>query len=734
MKFAPIIASLCLLSNSLLGEIISAGSGSYTTTKPGKLADLPTEIFRKNSPATPTPTNQWWSSVVWQEHASNLFAHPLAFQAHDQGLAVTYPGGHITANKEVIIGTGIPKEGDFIIGLKDTTFPSTSALANSDWFVTLGFEKDNAQLSTQIGHGSPFVFCRFQEATPQLILSEKPIIWFGKTSPSTIGLTIKGHHYGIFGSKNSTWEGLDSQTLTYESDHDYFSIALLPDNKPETLQLFAQFAHNHPTDSRVLPKIANGQVTSTYSCQTESLEGNSSGTIFALYPHQWKYATSSLTQQTFESVRGLMKVAIGESFTTTIPIQGVLPTLPREGIPDPTRMKAYLQAEAGKTNTQFKDTYWEGKDLGKLTTLAGIAEVIGEEKLHKHFLTLIQTRLENWFTASEGESEPLFYYNSHWKTIIGSPASYGTDKELNDHHFHYGYFIRAAAEVARHNPAWAKQWGPMVNLLVQDIANPKRNNPKFPYLRCFDLYAGHSWASGHARFGDGNNQESSSESLNAWYALQLWGAVTNAPLIHNTGVFLFNTERTAVEEYWFDVSNTNFPEDFPQVALGMVWGGKGAFSTWFSAKIDHIHGINWLPFTPASLYMGRFPDYVKTNHQRIISQREEGNDYNNPWGDLIVMFNALQDPEMAANYLDENPDCKLEGGNTLAFMYHWTNTLNTLGRNDASVTSDHPFVNVYNKNGKKTYAAFNFSNAEIPVTFSDGHTMRAQPGTVTTSQ
>ena len=74
--------------------------------------------------------------------------------------------------------------------------------------------------------------------------------------------------------------------------------------------------------------------------------------------------------------------------------------------------------------------------------------------------------------------------------------------ELNDHHFHYGYFIRAAAEIARHDPAWASDahWGGMVSLLVRDIASPDRDDPMFPFLRNFDPYAGHSWASGHAKF------------------------------------------------------------------------------------------------------------------------------------------------------------------------------------------------------------------------------------------
>ncbi|NNM31145.1 MAG: glycoside hydrolase family 81, partial [Akkermansiaceae bacterium] len=326
---------------------------------------------------------------------------------------------------------------------------------------------------------------------------------------------------------------------------------------------------------------------------------------------------------------------------------------------------------------------------------------------------------------------PLFYHNATWGALIGCRPSYGSDSELNDHHFHYGYFIRAAAEVARHDPEWARAWGPMINLVIRDIASTDHDDPMFPYIRCFDIYAGHSWASGHANFGDGNNQESSSESMNAWYGLMLWGEVTGNAEIRDTGMFLYNTERTAVEEYWFDVRGANFPDDFPHVALGMIWGGKGAFGTWFSGEIDCIHGINWLPFTPASIYMGRFPDYVANNHARLVKERSGGGDYNVGWGDLVVMFNALADPRSAAAFMDANPACKLEPGNTHAFMYHWIHTLDRLGLNEAAVTADHPFVNVYRKEGRRTYAAYNFGAEPLEVRFSDGTTLSAAPRTLT---
>lgn len=163
----------------------------------------------------------------------------------------------------------------------------------------------------------------------------------------------------------------------------------------------------------------------------------------------------------------------------------------------------------------------------------------------------------------------------------------------------------------------------------------------------------------------------------------------------------------------------------------MIWGGKGAFATWFSGDIDCIHGINWLPFTPASLYMGRHPDYVKKNYERILSARAGGRDFNTGWGDLVIMFSALHDPTAAAAYLEAHPNCKLEGGNTHAFMYHWIQTLNTLGLNDASVTADHPFVGVFTRNGKRSYAAYNFSANPMTVSFSDGTKLSAKPQSLT---
>ncbi len=722
-----------MVSQSAAAEIVAAGAGSYSTVVPAGCKPLPEKIFRTNEVKGPTVTGQWWSSLLWQDFSANLFPHPLGMVCSAEGLALSYPGSGLVGAESAIMGGGVTKDGDLKIGLTaGSLFKSAECGGYSDWFVTASFVAGEASLRTSFGHGSPFVYGTYAGGDPVLRCALAPRVWSGTSNDAVLGVTIRGNHYGLFGPTGSTWSGLDGTALTNKANgKSYISIALLPDDKPETLALFKRYAYSHVTDTQVAYEVVPGKVKATYQFTTKAWEGAEKGTIFSLYPHQWKYTSAKLTDMSYKSVRGEMKVGQGAEFMTEVPIQGVLPMFPVEGIKDKARMIGYLKAEAGKPPANFADTYWDGKLLGRLATLSGIAEMAGAPELQKVFVDELKRRLENWFTASPGETEPLFYYNSTWGAMIGSKASYGSDMPLNDHHFHYGYFIRAAGEIARLDPDWAKKWEPMVMLLIRDIASPSRSDAMFPYIRCFDKYAGHSWASGDANFADGNNQESSSESLNAWYGMMLWGEASGNKTVRDTGVALFNIERTAVEEYWFDVSDTNFPKDFPQVALGMIWGGKGAFATWFSGDIDCIHGINWLPFTPASIYMGRHPEYVKRNHDRIVEKRKEGKNYNNGWGDLVVMFNALNDPASASAYLEKTPDCSLEGGNTHAFMYHWIETLNGLGINDATVVADHPFTNVFTKNGVKTYAAYHFGNSPLNVTFSDGTKLVAKPKSLT---
>ena len=108
----------------------------------------------------------------------------------------------------------------------------------------------------------------------------------------------------------------------------------------------------------------------------------------------------------------------------------------------------------------------------------------------------------------------------------GDPGADFGNSYYNDHHFHYGYFIYAAAVIGYLDPAWVQPNKGYVNMLVRDVANPSGQDKYFPVWRCFDWFHGHSWAHGLFETLDGKDQESSSEDTMHAYALKMWGTVS----------------------------------------------------------------------------------------------------------------------------------------------------------------------------------------------------------------
>lgn len=345
--------------------------------------------------------------------------------------------------------------------------------------------------------------------------------------------------------------------------------------------------------------------------------------------------------------------------------QGVLPELPAVGDgsgADLATLTSHLAAARSNLMDQRgNDTYWTGKGLGRAARLAEVADLVNDTATRDSALNAIRSTLTDWFTASSGKTQKLFYYDANWGTLIGYPASYGSDQELNDHHFHYGYFIAAAATLAKFDPSWAatSRYGGMVDLLIRDANNYRRDDTRFPYLRDFDIYAGHDWASGHGSFGSGNNQESSSEGMNFANALIQWGQVTGDTAVRDAGVFLYTTQAAAIQEYWFDASDQNFPAAFGHSTVGMVWGDGGAYATWFSGEPEMIQGINLLPVTGGHLYLGNNPAYVRTNYAELV--RNNGGPPT-VWQDILWQFQALGDGDAALANLRANPGYTPEEG------------------------------------------------------------------------
>jgi endoglucanase Acf2 len=712
---------------------VRLGAGSYLTALPAGAKEPPAEIFRTENVRGPMPTNDWWSSLAWVPYSQRQFPHPLATQAGPTGLHIHYPT--IVVQDRVIFGSMPERGGDLTLGhFQQTEFPEARVDGFSDWFVSVRWAAGPRQMRVSYGHGSPYVYALFEGGEPKVTFAKAPVVWAGSERDAVLGVAVDGKAYALFGPTGSTWSGVGTEILVnHNGGKPYFALALLPDRREATLARFRQSAYAHVTDTRVSWNYdaASSRVLTRFDITTKAYEGQERGTVCALYPHQWRHLQrGQLLDGQYASIRGPMKLLAGSGFSTSAAFPGVLPALPDVGRYDRAILKRYLDEELREPTAPPKDTYWEGKYLGKLATLIPIAEQL-QHPAAGEWHRRVQDRLEAWFTASDKQgpkSRAAFYYNRNWGTLIGYPASYGTDVELNDHHFHYGYFIKAAAEIARRDPSWGTdvKWGPLVRLLIRDIASPDREDRMFPFLRNFDPYAGHSWASGHAKFGDGNNQESSSEAMNAWTGIILWGAATGDVALRDLGIYLYTTEMTAIHEYWFDVRGENRPAAYRPTVASMIWGGKSERATWFSPKTEPTHGINWLPIHGGSLFLGLFPDYVRRDYAGMVA--EKGGTNWDEWADLIYMFQALADPAGALlQFTATERTYRGEGGNSRANTYHWLQNLKTLGEVDGTVTADYPLYAVFRNRSRRTYTAYNLSDQPLTVRFSDGQQLAAPP-------
>jgi endoglucanase Acf2 len=573
------------------------------------------------------------------------------------------------------------------------------------------------------------VYAEYAGGTPRVTFPAAPVIWSGNASTPVLGVTINGRHYALFGPTGSTWSGIGTTALVNNlGGRNYFSVAVLPDNSATTLAKFQQYAYSFVTGTQVAWSYdkSTASVLTTYNYTTVAKQGSQTGTLFALYPHQWKNSSNALLGPTYASVRGVMKLAEGTSFSTSMKFPGVLPSLPDLGTYNRTTLANYVNEAEAEVYDGSPDTYWFGKRLGKLATLAPIADQVGDATAATKFRDELRAGLEGWLKASDAQgalkSSQVFYYNSNWGTLFGYPDSYGSVLELNDHHFHYGYFITAAAEIARVDKTWASnsEWGAMVRVLIRDFASSNRSDALFPFLRNFDIYAGHTWASGHAKFGDGNNNESSSEAMNAWSGVILFAEAVGDTALRDLGIYLYTTEMHAINEYWFDVTGQNHHPNFTRATASMVWGGKTVGDgVWWTGNPEEVHGINWLPIQAGSLYLTQFPDYTRQNYEALVA--ENGGANWNEWGDIIWMYRAIQNPSDAINQMNAGiGSILIERGNSRANTYHWVHNLNKLGTTDRAVTANHPLYAVFNKNGARTYVAYNMTGAPITVVFSDG--------------
>jgi endoglucanase Acf2 len=773
-KLTALIASLALLTvvlsgcffafndrNAIMKQFLSdANNPSLTFFQAGKatiLKDLEgtpyqqpqSLIYQTDRLQQPMPTNDWWSSAAWMPFTGAMYPHPLSAKAYPSGFGIAYPDNRPRTDAYHYLYTDQNK--DMLVGGQGLNADAALVDGFGDWSVDLLFAADEdpaIHMRATLAHGSPFVYFTFKHTAPLLTFSEKPTIIAGALDDAILAISVQGNSYGIFAPSGTTWTELSDTELlaNLPEGSDYLSVAILPDEQIDTLHVFQAYAYNFITDTRVSWRYqqADSTVTAEYKVITARKEGQARGTLFALYPHQWKHTNHELLPFDYRSPRGRMKLLAGQSFETTMVYRGILPYLPNIGV-EQAKLSEFLDVfmtdlPLVKPGSGGEGTYWTGKNYYRLSQAANIASQAGDAEAASILQDAIMKDMERFLQSQE--HSPLISYDDNWGTLNIHPTQFGADLVLNDHHFHYGYWVHASALLAVQNPRWAKQeeYGGIIELLIRDYANWEREGAGaklFPFLRTFDPYAGHSWASGPAADGTGyspgNNQESSSEAIHASAAMILWGEATGNPAIRDAGIYMYTTEVEAIRNYWFDVEGDNLPVDYLPEYAPIVFSSGAEYRTWWTNNPEEIHGINYLPMTPASLYLSWDKDYARANYERMKlrngSEEQE-------WKDITWMYEALFDPSSAlSKFMSAEAELTPEYGESHLHIYQWIAAMDTLGGIDTEAIANTPLYAVFRNGNQRTYTAYNSTNRKLTVTFKtlDGeilHTMKVEPTSI----
>lgn len=303
--------------------------------------------------------------------------------------------------------------------------------------------------------------------------------------------------------------------------------------------------------------------------------------------------------------------------------------------------------------TNLESMYFSGKVMDKFAQIVFVAKyILQDDELARMGLTNLKAAFS---VFAENQQQSALVYDLTWRGLVskagmghGDPMVDFGSAYYNDHHFHYGYFIHAAAVIGKldrdlGSGTWVDDNKEFVNSLVRDVANPSGADKYFPMWRAFDWYAGHSWAKGLFVSYDGKDEESSSEDVHFAYSMKLWGCVTGDGALEARGNLMLAVMRRSLNTYMLYTSdNPVVPRKLlPNKTSGILFENKVDHTTYFGANPEYIQGIHMIPVTSVSSYIrgARFvAEEWDQKLQAVVDSLQDG------WRGILMMNRALSNP------------------------------------------------------------------------------------------
>ncbi|CAL0299113.1 unnamed protein product [Lupinus luteus] len=579
----------------------------------------PSNFFSPNLVSKPLPTNSFFQNFVLKNGDQPEYIHPYLIKSSNSSLTLSYPSR--SSNSAVISQVF---NADITISSTQSSTGKHIVSSYSDLSLTLDLPYSN--LSFFLVRGSPFVTASVTQKTPLSITTIHAIISLSSNdslTKHTLSLN-NGQTWIIYASSPIKLDHSTSE-ITSDAFSGIIRIVLLPDSDSRHESVLDRFSTCYPVSGDAV-------IREPFSVEYKWEKRGWGDLLLLAHPLHVKLLSNSVNNDVtilddfkYNSIDGELVGVVGDSWvleSDPIPITWHSTFGVKEESHD--EIVSALKKDVDALNSSAITTtssYFYGKLIARAARLALIAEEVfyfeAIPKVRKFLKETIEPWLEGTFKGNG------FLYDKKWGGLITQQGSNDSGGDFgfgvyNDHHYHLGYFLYAIAVLVKIDPTWGNKYKPQAYSLMKDFMtlDTKPNSNFYTPLRCFDLYALHSWAGGLTEFSDGRNQESTSEAVHAYYSASLLGLAYGDASVVSIGATLTSLEILGTQTWWHvNEESTLYEEEFTKEnrVVGVLWANKRDSGLWFAPKElreDRL-GIQVLPIVPISESLFSNVGYVK---------------------------------------------------------------------------------------------------------------------------
>lgn len=656
--FAGIIILIVLNDQSEPSQVTEPSTFSTGAGKVGEMSREDSMYISDNLKDKPIPTNTIWSSTLFNGKIEGLYTFPFVSRIAEGKLVVTVPV--IVPSARVVTA----QDSAFRINIAGSK-PITSAEINdySDLGVSYNLKGESGEtiLTADFVQGSPYVLVSNYDSI-NINIDDGDIT---ENTEDTYYYRSKSRNELVYGVRSNNTIKNDGEVIKIDSTNSTGVTSVFVADNTTNLKKVGQYAFSRPLDVRATGHVEGGKAVTTLSLNYD--ESRQSETVLGILPSQKVKDGQRLFS--LNSIRGEMSFyLVGRELEVETDAVEPVEELEIKNLTEEDKdlIKDKLKEDIQFTTPSTGGSYFGGKRLARTARLIEIADAIGDEESKKEVLSTLKNDLIDWFDYKTSEKDKYFLYDPQMKGLVAYSPEFDSDS-YNDHHFHYGYFIYASSVLAKYDQDFKNNYSDFVDLIIRDIAATNPDDGYFPYMRNFDFYEGHSWASGFLFGPDGNNQESTSEAINAWYAMWKWSKVTGDEKLENWSQYLYSEEVNSAKYYWLNHDNFIGPDQYEFDKASIIWGGKYEYNTFFSQDPLAIEGIQYLPFTPGSLYLYD-PEIIERDYQNIKSELDY--DDKKIWLDLNYMYYGMNRGFDIASQ-EQLDKVLLDDGNSRSNLFYW---------------------------------------------------------------